>query len=46
VIYWSFITPPDEYLKTDPGDRFASMVHTILHFFDETRWSRTLRIPK
>src|ERR1017187_2598949 len=45
-IYWSFITPPDEYLKTDMGDRFASMAHTILHFFDETRWSRTMRIPK
>lgn len=46
VIYWSFITPPDEYLKTDMGDRFASMAHTILHFFDETRWSRTMRIPR
>jgi len=45
-IYWSFITPPDEYLKTDAGDRAAAMAHTILHFFDETRWSRTLRIPK
>jgi len=46
VIYWSFITPSDEYLKTDMGDRFASMAHTILHFFDETRWSRTMRIPR
>ena len=46
VIFWSFITPPDEYLKTDFGDRVAAMVHTIIHFFDETRWSRTLKIPK
>jgi signal peptidase I len=45
-IYWSFITPPDEYLKTDMGDRFASMAHTMIHFFDQTRWSRTFKIPK
>ena len=45
-IYWSFITPPDEYLNTSASDRIGSMAHTILHFFDETRWSRTLRIVK
>jgi signal peptidase I len=45
-VYWSFVTAPDEYLKTDIGDRFASMAHTVVHFFDQTRWSRSFKIPK
>jgi signal peptidase I len=45
-IYWSFITPPDQYLRREPGDRIAFLAHTILHFFDETRWSRTFRLVK
>jgi signal peptidase I len=45
-IYWSFITPPDEYENQGFGDRTQSMVHTILHFFDETRWSRTIKLVK
>ncbi len=43
-IYWSFITPPDQYLMQSPGDRIGFLAHTVLHFFDQTRWSRTLRI--
>jgi signal peptidase I len=46
VIYWSFITPPDEYENQGLGDRLQAFVHTIIHFFDETRWSRTLRIVR
>ena len=42
-IYWSFETPDGEYLKTSLGDRAAILTHAIIHFFDETRWSRTLR---
>jgi len=45
-IYWSFITPPDQYQMRSAGDRFAFMAHIVIHFFDETRWSRTLRIVK
>jgi signal peptidase I len=45
-IYWSFITPPDQYQKTEIGDRLSFVAHTIIHFFDETRWRRTLRIVK
>jgi len=45
-IYWSFITPPDQYTMRDFGDRFGFLAHTILHFFDQTRWRRTLRIVK
>jgi signal peptidase I len=30
----------------DVGDRLGFLAHTIIHFFDETRWSRTLRIVR
>jgi signal peptidase I len=42
-IYWSFITPPDEYLHTDMGDRVKAITHTVIHFFDQTRWGRTFK---
>lgn len=42
-IYWSFITPPDQYMMRDPGDRFAILAHTVIHFFDQTRWTRTFK---
>jgi signal peptidase I len=45
-IYWSFITPPDQYQMRSFGDRIGFVAHIIIHFFDETRWSRTLRIPR
>jgi signal peptidase I len=44
LIYWSFITPEDQYLMRDARDRIGFLAHTIIHFFDETRWSRTLGI--
>src|SRR5271166_674439 len=42
-IYWSFLTPPDQYLMRGASDRLAFLTHIVLHFFDQTRWSRTLR---
>jgi signal peptidase I len=45
-IYWSFETPDDQYLKTGAADRVGFMGHVMLHFFDETRWRRTLRVVK
>jgi signal peptidase I len=45
-IYWSFITPPNQYEMRSFGDRIGFVAHIILHFFDETRWSRTFRIPR
>jgi len=43
-IYWSFITPADQYLKRDFADRAGFLTHIIIHFFDQTRWSRTLKV--
>jgi signal peptidase I len=43
-IYWSFVTPPNQYQMRSPADRLGFMAHIIIHFFDETRWSRTLKV--
>jgi len=45
-IYWSFVTPPNQYRLRGAGDRLAFLAHMVIHFFDETRWSRTLRIVR
>ncbi len=45
-IYWSFETPGDQYRKTEIGDRLGFLAHVVLHFFDETRWRRTLRVVR
>lgn len=42
-IYWSFTTPPNQYQMRSMGDRLGFLAHIIIHFFDETRWSRTFR---
>ena len=44
--YWSFKTPDDEMDKTSMGDRMAWMGHVVVHFFTDTRWSRTLHLVK
>jgi len=45
-IYWSFDTPGDQYTKTGMGDRLGFLAHVVLHFFDETRWGRTLKVVR
>ena len=43
-IYWSFETPEEQYMRTSPGERIGFIGHIMLHFFDQTRWKRTLRL--
>jgi signal peptidase I len=45
-IYWSFRTPDNQYEMRAWGDRVGFLAHIIIHFFDETRWSRTLRVVR
>jgi len=45
-IYWSFETPDNQYLKTAFWDRLLFIGHVIVHFFDETRWKRTLQMVR
>jgi signal peptidase I len=42
-IYWSFTTPPDQYQMRSAGDRLGFLAHIVIHFFDETRWSRSFK---
>ena len=45
-IYWSFETPADQYQRTAWSDRILFLGKVIIHFFDETRWKRTLQVVK
>jgi signal peptidase I len=45
-VYWSFVTPEDQYQMRDLGDRLGFLAHIIIHFFDETRWSRTFKLVR
>ena len=42
-VYWSFDTPPNQYLHTAIGERIGFLAHVVIHFFDETRWRRTFK---
>lgn len=43
-IYWSFETPDDQYQRTEMSERVKFIGHVVLHFFDQTRWSRMFRL--
>ncbi len=45
-VYWSFVTPENQYEKTGIADRIGFIGHIILHFFDQTRWRRTFHLVK
>jgi signal peptidase I len=44
--YWSFPTPESEYNQGGVGNRIAWMGHVLIHFFTETRWSRTFHLTR
>ena len=41
--YWSFKTPKDQQDKKGLGNEVGWMGHVAVHFFTDTRWSRTLK---
>ena len=45
-IYWSFVTPSDQYERTEMSDRIKFLVHVVVHFFDQTRWNRMFRLAR
>jgi signal peptidase I len=45
-IYWSFETPPDQYKQTEMTERLKFLAQVIIHFFDQTRWRRTLQFVR
>jgi signal peptidase I len=44
VIYWSFETPRDEYLRTSILDRIKQYGDVVFNFFTKTRWRRTFKV--
>ncbi len=42
-IYWSFETPDGQWQRREWTDRLQFLAHVVIHFFDETRWRRTLQ---
>ena len=45
-VYWSFVTPNDQIYKTSAAETMSWVGHTIVHFFDQTRWKRTLHLVR
>ena len=45
-IYWSFRESADQYTKRSIGDRVAFAAKVIIHFFDQTRWSRMFHVVR
>lgn len=45
-IYWSFETPPGQYLEKEASQRLGFLAHVVIHFFDETRWRRTFKVVR
>jgi signal peptidase I len=41
-VYWSIAIPESEIDEVPLSERAGSTLHEFIHFFDETRWSRTL----
>ena len=40
-VYWSFITPEDQELKTGSSNTVGWLTHELTHFISDTRWKRT-----
>jgi signal peptidase I len=43
-IFWSFDVPEETPEPKPMGDRIASFLHTTIHFFSLTRWSRVFHL--
>ena len=41
-VYWSFDSPENDELKPALAEQVGAMAHEMIHFFDGTRWGRTL----
>jgi len=44
--YWSFKATEAQFEQTGFGNQLAWMGHVVLHFFTETRWSRTFHLTR
>jgi signal peptidase I len=46
LVYWSYETPRDEYMRTSWSDRISQAFSLLIHFPTRTRWRRTLMIAR
>jgi len=46
LIYWSFDTPRDEYMRTSWFDRLSQAAELIIYFIPRTRWRRTFMLVR
>jgi signal peptidase I len=44
--YWSFKSSEQQYEQTGVGSTISWMAHVALHFFSDTRWSRTFHVVR
>jgi signal peptidase I len=44
--YWSFKSDETDLEQTSLGARLAWLVHVVIHFFPDTRWSRTFHLTR
>lgn len=44
--YWSFKASEDQYEQTGIGNTISWMAHVAVHFFSDTRWSRTFHVVR
>jgi signal peptidase I len=45
-VYWSIVMPESGADEAPISERAESTLHEFVHFFDETRWSRTFHPVK
>jgi signal peptidase I len=45
-LYWSFQQPRDEYTRTSIAERVQFLFTIVIHFFDQTRWSRMFHVVR
>jgi signal peptidase I len=45
-LYWSFQQPRDEYTRTSIAERIQFLFTIVIHFFDQTRWSRMFHVVR
>jgi signal peptidase I len=46
VVYWSFEAQENDEENPPLREQLSAMAHESVHFFDETRWKRTLHVVK
>jgi len=44
VVYWSYVTDPNEHLRDSFLDKIEQFADVIINFFTKTRWSRTFHL--